>query len=169
MVKWIYFKEKARTVIAYLSGAMEFASDEGAGWRNDMTKWLDENLNHGVYDPVIESSKLIEKYGANDYRSWKKTDTERYANFIRICVDNDIDIVRNKADYLICLWDENVFKGAGTHAEVTIAYDLKKPVYLINKISELELSGWIMAGSTKIFESFDSLKLFLLDRYNQND
>ena len=45
MVKWIYFKEKARTVIAYLSGAMEFASDEGAGWRKDMTKWLDENLN----------------------------------------------------------------------------------------------------------------------------
>ena len=44
MVKWIYFKEKARTVIAYLSGAMEFASDEGAGWRKDMTKWLDENL-----------------------------------------------------------------------------------------------------------------------------
>ena len=100
MVKWIYFKEKARTVIAYLSGAMEFASDEGAGWRKDMTKWLDENLNHEVYNPVIESSKLIEKYGANDYRSWKKTDTERYANFIRICVDNDIDIVRNKADYL---------------------------------------------------------------------
>ena len=75
----------------------------------------------------------------------------------------------NKADYLICLWDENVFKGAGTHAEVTISYDLKKPVYLINKIPALELSGWIMACSTKIFESFDSLKLFLLDRYNQND
>ena len=121
-------------------------------------------------DSVIKfESKLIEKYGANDYRSWKKTDTERYANFIRICVDNDIDIVRNKADYLICLWDEIVFKGAGTHAEVTIAYDLKKPVYLINKIPALELSGWIMACSTKIFESFDSLKLFLLDRYNQND
>ena len=169
VVKWIYFEEKVETMIDYLSGAMEFASDEGSTWRAEMTKWLDENLNHGVYNPVIESSKLITEYGADDYRIWKKTDTEKYAKFIRICIDNDINIVRNHADYIICLWDRNVFKGAGTHAEVTIAYELKKPVYLVNKISELDLSGWIMACSTKIFDDFKSLKHFLLERYNEND
>ena len=48
-----------------------------------------------------------------------------------------IKAVRNSVDYLICLWDESVFKGAGTHAEVTLAYDCKKPVYLINKLKFL--------------------------------
>ena len=27
-------------MIAYLSGAMEYALDEGSGWRLDMTSWL---------------------------------------------------------------------------------------------------------------------------------
>ena len=92
-----------------------------------------KRLEYRGYDSAgiatIESSKLITEYGADDYRIWKKTDTEKYAKFIRICIDNDINIVRNHADYIICLWDRNVFKGAGTHAEVTIAYELKKPVY----------------------------------------
>ena len=40
MVKWIYVKTKFKAMIAYLSGAMEFADDEGSGWRKDLTKWL---------------------------------------------------------------------------------------------------------------------------------
>ena len=27
----------------YLSGAMEFAEDEGANWRKDLSNWLDKN------------------------------------------------------------------------------------------------------------------------------
>ena len=59
MVKWIHFKTKFEAMIAYLSGAMEFADDEGSGWRKDLTKWLDDNLGHQVYDPVIQSAALI--------------------------------------------------------------------------------------------------------------
>ncbi|MEA1881732.1 MAG: hypothetical protein U9N31_04965 [Candidatus Marinimicrobia bacterium] len=151
---------------AYLSGAMEFASDEGAGWRIDMTKWLDQTLNHSVYNPVEESQSLIKDYGAENYREWKNTDPKKYADFIRICVDRDIDTVRNHTDYIICLWDENVLKGAGTHAEVTLAYDSQKPVYLINKLPEADLSGWIMACSSKIFSDFEQLKNYLLEQYS---
>ena len=61
MDKWILIKTKFETMIAYLSGAMEFADDEGSGWRKDLTKWLDENLGHKVYDPVIQSATLIKK------------------------------------------------------------------------------------------------------------
>ena len=165
MAKWIHFKTKFEAMIAYLSGAMEFADDEGSGWRKDLTKWLDDNLGHQVYDPVIQSAALIKKYGAKDYRNWKKSDPKKYADFIRICVDYDIETVRNRTDYVICLWDNNVLKGAGTHAEVTLAYESKKPVFLINKLSKTDLSGWIMACSTKIFNDFNSLKPYLLDKY----
>ncbi|MDP6339599.1 MAG: hypothetical protein QF842_04620 [Candidatus Marinimicrobia bacterium] len=153
---------------AYLSGAMEFAKDEGASWREDMTVWLDQTLGHSVYNPVIESQNLIKEYGAEDYREWKQTDLSRYTDFIRTCVNRDISTVRNSVDYLICLWDESVFKGAGTHAEVTLAYDTKKPVYLVNTIPVSDLSGWIMACSTEIFTDFDQLKLFLSKRYKKN-
>ena len=151
---------------AYLSGAMEFAKNEGANWREEMTFWLDKKLDHSVYNPVVESQSIMKEYGAENYREWKNSDSKKYANFIRVCVDRDIKAVRNSVDYLICLWDESVFKGAGTHAEVTLAYDCKKPVYLINKIGVSDLSGWIMACSSEIFPDFDELKSFLLDQYS---
>ena len=69
---------------------------------------------------------------------------------------------------MICLWDESVFKGAGTHAEVTLAYDCKKPVYLINKIGVSDLSGWIMACSSEIFPDFDELKSFAAEMIKTN-
>ena len=168
LVKWVFTQKKIETMIAYLSGAMEFANDEGAGWRKEVTYWLGKTLGHSVFNPVLESEKLVKKYGAKSYRDWKESDIQKYTNFIRLCVDRDIDIVRNKCDYLICLWDESVMKGAGTHAEVTIAYESNKPVYLINKLSIDNLSGWIMACSTKIFTDFEPLKIFLSEEYSKN-
>mgnify|MGYP001502506612 CR=1 FL=1 len=156
-------------MIAYLSGAMEFADDEGASWRNELTIWLKNTINHQSIDPVIESAKIVKENNAENYRLWKKNDVEKYAHFIQLCVKNDIEIVRNKADYLICLWDENVIQGAGTHAEITFAYDLKKPVYLINKLPLRDLSGWIMACSSQIFTNFEDLKDFLIKEYKIDD
>ena len=74
--------------------------------------------------------------------------------------------MRNGVDYIICLWDDFVLRGAGTHAEVTLAYEIGKPVYLINQLSGGDLSGWIMACSTKIFSNFDELKSHLSDTYS---
>ena len=156
-------------MIAYLSGAMEFADDEGASWRNEITIWLKDTINHQSIDPVIESAKIVKENNAENYRSWKVADANKYARFIQLCIKNDLEIVREKADYLICLWDENVIKGAGTHAEITFAYDLKKPVYLINKLPPKDLSGWIMACSSEIFSNFDDLKDFLIKKYKLND
>ena len=156
-------------MIAYLSGAMEFADDEGASWRNEITIWLNETINHQSIDPVIESAKIVKENNAENYRSWKVADANKYARFIQLCIKNDLEIVKEKADYLICLWDENVIRGAGTHAEITYAYDLKKPVYLINKLSPKDLSGWIMACSSEIFSNFDDLKDFLIKKYKLND
>ena len=153
-------------MIAYLSGAMEFANDEGAVWRNNISLWLNNELGHKTIDPVLESAKIVEENNAEDYREWKSVDPERYASFIKLCVINDINIVRNKADYIICLWDKNVIKGAGTHAEVTLAFELNKPVYLVNKLPLMDLSGWIMACSTEIFDDFNQLKEFFIKHYS---
>ena len=48
-------------MIAYLSGAMEYANDEGESWRTNITEWLSKNLNHSVINPVKESRVIIDK------------------------------------------------------------------------------------------------------------
>ena len=48
-------------MIAYLSGAMEYVADEGAGWRTEMAQWIKSELGHDVIDPVITSQVLVEK------------------------------------------------------------------------------------------------------------
>ena len=85
-------------MIAYLSGAMEYAVDEGSGWRLDMTSWLSNNLGHDVIDPVEESRLLMLQENSADYRIWKESDTERYRKFIRLCVKRDIKAVTKEVD-----------------------------------------------------------------------
>ena len=55
-------------MIAYLSGGMENANNDGADWRREITVWLRDNLGHSVVDPVIESNKLITENDAKDFR-----------------------------------------------------------------------------------------------------
>ena len=145
---------------------MEYAKNGGADWRKEITLWLITNLNHSVIDPVIESKKLIKNYKEEEFRSWKQTDPEKYVEIIRMAIKKDLDAVVNKADYVICLWDQNVFKGAGTHSEVTFAYYHGKPIYLVNKLPINDLSGWIMSCASEIVNDFESLKILLNNRYN---
>jgi len=152
-------------MIAYLSGAMEYADDEGEGWRKNITEWLTSNLDHSVINPVEESRLIISNTDSHDYRNWKETDLVRYKNFINKFVMRDIEAVTKEANYIICLWNEEVFKGAGTHGEVTLAFEHSIPVYVVNQVSLTDLSGWIIACSTEIFENFEELKLFLLSKF----
>ena len=154
-------------MIAYLSGAMENAKDEGADWRNELTIWLKENLNHSVIDPIIETAKLVEKSNSQNYRNWKTSDPNKFRKFVRKAINNDLDSVINKTDYTICLWNNDVIPGGGTHGEVTMGYYFNKPVYLINQLEDMEISGWIMSCATEVLPDFESMKKRLLEIYGE--
>ena len=83
-IKQYHPKEAASSMIAYLSGGMENAVNEGADWRIDISNWLKENLDHNVIDPVVESQKQVLKHNSHNYRNWKSTDPERFKEFIRL-------------------------------------------------------------------------------------
>lgn len=151
-------------MIAYLSGGMENAIDEGADWRRMMRSWLKENLNHDVFDPVIESQKIIMKNNAKDFRTLKKSDPEKFREIFRKLIHQDLKTIIENADYLIVLWDHSVINGGGTHGEVTMAYWENKPIFLVNKLPDL--SAWISSCSSKTYDSFGSLKKDLLRMYN---
>ena len=152
-------------MIAYLSGAIEYSHDEGEGWRNNITEWLTSKLHHSVINPVEESRLIISNTDSHDYRNWKETDLERYKNFINKFVLRDIKAVTKEANYIICLWNKEVFKGAGTHGEVTLAFEHGIPVYVVNQVPLTDLSGWIIACSAEVFKNFEELKLFLLRKF----
>ncbi len=152
-------------MIAYLSGGMEHAVNEGEDWRNKMTEWLQKNLGHSVIDPVKNSRQLVDETQSHDYRLWKNSDRGKYKAFVRKLIRQDLDGVINKADYVICLWDEGVVKGGGTHGEVTIAYHYNIPVYLVNTLPFDELSGWIFSCCTEVFPDFITLKKRVLELY----
>jgi len=74
--------------------------------------------------------------------------------------------VVHQVDYLIVKWDKSVFKGGGTHGEVTLAYWLGKPVYLINDLPIDDLSSWIFSCSEETFSDLADLKKRLIEIYS---
>jgi hypothetical protein len=158
-------KNKPKSMTAYLSGPIENANNDGAHWRESLTIWLRDVLGHDVFNPVKETRNMISGLSNDEFRGLKKTDSVRYKSIIRKIIDIDLDAVVKKTDYLIVHWDESVFRGGGTHGEVTLGYFLGKPIYLINRIPLDDLSSWIFSCSTEVFDSFDELKSFLEINY----
>tara|TARA_Y100000389_G_scaffold179525_1_gene193654 strand:- start:264 stop:557 length:294 start_codon:yes stop_codon:yes gene_type:complete len=95
----------------------------------------------------------------------KETSPKKYKNLIRQIIDIDIKAVVEESDYLIVNWNKSVFKGGGTHGEITLAYYLKKPIYLVNHVPLDDLSSWIFSCATEVFDSFDDMKIHLLSTY----
>ena len=149
-------------MIAYLSGPIENAVNDGADWRIELSKWLREKLNHEVFDPVKETRSIIKNTKKSSFRSMKLNSPENYRILMREIIDLDLNAVINKSDYLIVNWNENVLMGGGTHGEVTIAYYFNKPVFIVNTIPLNKMSSWIFGCADKIFKDFNDLKKFLL-------
>jgi len=153
-------------VIAYLSGPIENAHNDGADWRNDITQWLEQNLNHQVFNPVTETKSIIKELNTDDFRLMKTTNPEQYKKIIRKIIQVDLDAVFKGSDYLIVNWDKSVFKGGGTHGEITMAHWFKKPVYMVNTLPIEDVSSWIFSCTDLICNNFEDLKTELKKIYS---
>ena len=58
-------------MIAYLSGGMEHAVNEGEDWRDSMTEWLQKNLGHSAINPVKSFREIVVETNSHEDRSWK--------------------------------------------------------------------------------------------------
>ena len=152
-------------MIAYLSGPIENAENDGAYWRESLTDWLKNSVGHSVFNPVEATQEVTKGYPSDSFREMIRSNPEEYKKLIRKIIDIDIEAVINNSDYLIVNWEESVFRGGGTHGEITLAYHFKKPVYLVNQVPIDDLSSWIYACSTIVFNSFEDLKSFIVEEY----
>jgi len=149
------------TARVYLSGAIEHAADGGRSWRRQIASFLADELGHRVYDPAADEKKNLTDEERRSFRSWKVEEPSRYQTVVRKIIGWDLDRIERETDYLVALWDEESARGGGTAAEITIAYRLGKPVYLVLGMPKERASGWILAAADQVFEDFEQLKGYL--------
>ncbi len=143
----------------YLSGGMEYASNEGRDWRRMMQEWLACECACSVFNPNQESDRLFKtRYEGVDFRSLKHEDPARYRAIVSELVDIDCREIAEHSDLVLCYWDAAAQRGAGTKGELTIARYFGKPVYLVTTMPVEEIPGWVLGCTTRIFGSFDELK-----------
>jgi hypothetical protein len=150
---------------SYLSGAIEYAPDHGRAWRSKITPFL-HSLGHEVYDPALDEKKNLTHLEVANFREWKSTDLPRFQQTIRKIIAYDLDWIEHRTDYIVCHWDEYVLKGAGTQAELTFAYRLNIPVYLVASMPINSISGWILGCSSRVFCDFNQLQSFLTNEFS---
>jgi nucleoside 2-deoxyribosyltransferase len=152
-------------VKVYLSGAIEHSADGGRKWREDLASFLRDELGHQVYDPAADEKKNLTDEELAGFRGWKLEDAERFREVIRKIIAWDLDRIENDTDYLVALWDRAAAAGGGTAAEVTLAYRLGKPVYLILAMPAAEASGWVLSAATEVFDGVGGLERRLRERF----
>ncbi|HUS18968.1 MAG TPA: nucleoside 2-deoxyribosyltransferase [Terriglobales bacterium] len=141
----------------YLSGAIEYAPDHGRHWRSTLAPFL-ARLGHEVYDPALDEKKNLEAEEMAHFREWKRSDLARFQTTLRKIIDYDLDWIEQRTDAIVCYWDEHCSKGAGTQAELTFAYRLGLPVYLVTEMPAEKISGWILGCSSRIFRNMEELQ-----------
>ncbi|MBN2057058.1 hypothetical protein JW905_19175 [bacterium] len=154
--------------LAYLAGAIEHAPDKGIPWRRELTSFLEDELAHRVFDPTINEMALLDERERIGFRSWKKADLPRFRKTVRKIIDNDLNMLHSSTDYVICYWDQFTSMGGGTHGELTCAYRLGIPVFMVTPLTIDEISGWIVACTDEIFPDFGALKEYLKIRYRHS-
>lgn len=146
----------------YLSGGIEHSGDGGRGWRRDIRLFL-EALGDEAYDPAADEKKDLTDEERLGFRAWKSDSPERFREVIRKIIAWDLDRVESQCDGVLAFWDESAARGGGTAAEITLAYRLGKPVYLVLGMPRTAASGWVLAAATEVFDSFEELKRWMRD------
>jgi len=148
---------------------MEYAHNEGAGWRIEIQGWLDEELGHRAFNPSVESAKFrARRLNGQDFRALKSGNLDKFVRIVRLLIDRDLEAIAKRSTYLICLWDRRAQKGAGTIGELTMARSLRIPVYMVTRIEDRNIPAWILGCTTRRFRSFSGLKRFLLTTYKES-
>lgn len=150
---------------AYLAGAIEHASDRGEAWRTRMSHFLSMELRHDFYNPLIEEKRYLTQDESRQFRMLKMTDLPKFQETVRKLMTGDLKSLTTEIDYIICLWDEAAALGGGTYGELTVAFHLKIPVFMVTQLPVEKISGWILGCATRIFPNFDELEQFLKAKY----
>lgn len=150
----------------YLSGGMQFAKALGAGWRIDTSKRL-KDMGYFPLDITELDVAYLKSEGKPLLIPTDKEQLSYKAHMRKHFIDTDLRLIREDSDALIVYYDESARRGAGTVSEAQYASLLNIPIFLVadeySSIEEMHqnVSGWLIALSTKSFVSFEDLYEYL--------
>jgi len=156
------------SMLAYLSGSIEYSPDFGKSWRAEITGFL-RSLGHEIYDPAADEKKNLSDEEARDFRRWKTTDLPRFQQTVRKIITWDLDWIERRTDYVVCYWDEHAGRGAGTQGELTYARRVGVPVYLVLGMPREQVSGWLLGCADEVFASFGEFRDFMRGKFGTSD
>lgn len=158
------FRDRLKGMRCYLAGPMEFATNNGADWRQRITPFLEE-LGITVIDPCktvhkdgMTEPELLEKIkkarAVNDYNELVKVGKPVRALDLRM-----VDI----SDFLIVNVDQNI-PMCGTWEEIFTANRQKKPILIRWVGGKGSASIWMFGTLPHhyIFNSFDDLQDYIM-------
>jgi hypothetical protein len=152
----------------YLSGGIEYANNYGKDWRTEISTWIQQELGRSVFNPTKESIDYFHlKFPSFKRDNLKNLPIPEIREIIGSLINFEISTVMNETDFVICLWDESCYKGAGTQGELTVAGYNNIPVYVVTSLNKDVIPSWIIGCSTEIFDNFDTLKSFLITKYHK--
>jgi nucleoside 2-deoxyribosyltransferase len=169
----------------YAAGSMEHAVNLGAGWRDNLTSYM-KGLNIEVLNPCLFEEQQLkglhpgrlpaeitnrftgEKFTPKHWHELKMAQEpkffQRFLRYMHRIIRYDINLLIDDADFVVCLWDLNASKGAGTHAELTTAFLHNKPVYCVETTP---MPAWALGCCTKVFKNFEELYEFLDEEFGE--
>lgn len=154
-------------MLAYLCSPTALGEDSTSLWRRKLAPFIADHLGHRVYDPSEEALKILTPQEAANLAVWQTTDLDRFRRAVRKIIASNLDLIENKADYLICYWDASARQSANAAAELTAAHRTGIPVYLVAELPVEEINPWVLGCSDHLFLSVESLKEFLTARFSR--
>ncbi len=132
----------------YLSGGMEKAVENGAGWRRDCSAAL-KTMNFFPLDIAALDLAYIEKHGPV-YLDKDPANFLQYKSNIRHqFIYTDLRLIIDDADAVIAYYDQSFKDGAGSFAECQCAYDNEKPLFVVSAFPHVP--SWLKSLATKVF------------------
>lgn len=149
----------------YLSGGMQFAKELGAGWRIETSKKLKE-MKYFPLDITELDVAYLKSEGKPLLIPTDKDQLSYKAHMRKHFIDTDLKLIKDNSDALIVYYDESARRGAGTVSEAQYAFLLNIPIFLVADYPTIKdmhdnISGWLIALTTKCFTSFDDLYEYL--------
>lgn len=149
----------------YLAGPIDYAEDDGVGWRKDMTKWLLKR-NVTVLDPCDKKISNA-KYSEIDEEKVKMFDlknTGRYYELTRRMkeiVHMDLRMV-DVSDFIIVYLNPSITM-FGTIHELINSIHQRKPTLVVIEGGRSNASNWLFGimDYNFMFDDFESLNTFL--------
>jgi hypothetical protein len=151
----------------YLSGGMEYKKNLGMGWREWITRELEER-RHDAINPV--KLELAEEE--------MDTDMPIQTRLTLLKNEGKLDEVRRlvrkvlfrkdmygiqMSDAIIVYYDESVQKGAGTISEAWESFREGRPVYLVTDFEFKDIPTWLIGETTQVFPDFEELLAYVDD------